>query len=113
MGRLLMLGISLILTSTVTQAGGSRDVPDVACGDNKILVGMTLDEVMAGCTPNWKPAYISEHIRSRRDGSSDTYHKWLIYPVDQPGTHVLFKNGEIVRIFTNIAAPAPAPVALQ
>ena len=87
-------------------AGGSIEVASVSCGVTAAIeVGMTPADVKNNCGNNWQPSYISEHIRPRRDGHEDIFHKWLVHPDGLPETHVVFKNGEVVRIFTNKMTP--------
>ncbi len=102
-------GVVLLLGSSAVWAGGSDEVASVSCGvQAAIEVGMTPADVKDQCGQNWKPSYVSEHVRPRRDGEEDIFHKWLVHPKGLPETHVVFKNGEVVRIFTNRMTPLPS-----
>ncbi len=101
-------GLSLLLGSSIVFAGGSVEVPSVSCGiSSAIEVGMTPDDVKSQCGQAWQPSYVSEHVRSRSNGDPDIFHKWLVHPEGLPETHVVLKNGEVVRIFTNKLTPLP------
>lgn len=103
-----MTTMAMLLGSSALWAGGSNEVASVTCGVSAAIeVGMTPADVKDNCGENWKPSYVSEHIRPRRDGEEDIFHKWLVHPAGLPETHVVFKNGEVVRIFTNNMTPLP------
>lgn len=101
-------GVALLLSSYGVLAGGSNEVASVSCGVSAAIeVGMTPADVENRCGEAWQPSYISEHVRARREGDPDVFHKWLVHPEGLPETHVVFKNGEVVRIFTNKLTPLP------
>ncbi|HET8806750.1 MAG TPA: hypothetical protein VFM76_00050 [Methylophaga sp.] len=101
-------GLTLLLSSSIVFAGGSKEVESVSCGiSSAIEVGMTPADVKSQCGKSWEPSYISEHIRPSSNGDEDVFHKWLVHPKGLPETHVLLKNGEVVRIFTSQMAPLP------
>lgn len=99
------------LFSTIAQAG-STDLVSLNCGTSDITIGMTLQEIEAKCDPAIRPAYISEHTRpipakvAGGELSHDLYQKWMFYPPGQQTTHVLIRNGVVMRIFVH-----DAPVA--
>jgi len=102
-------GLTLLLGSSIVFAGGSVEVPSVRCGVSAAIeVGMTPDDVTSHCGQTWQPSYVSEHVRSRSNGDPDIFHKWLLHPEGLPETHVVLKNGEVVRIFTNKLTPLPS-----
>lgn len=102
-------GLALLLGSSMVMAGGSIEVSSVSCGvASAIEVGMTPDDVKSQCGKAWQPSYVSEHVRSRSNGDPDVFHKWLVHPEGLPETHVVLKNGEVVRIFTNKLTPLPS-----
>lgn len=102
-------GLALLLSSSVVYAGGSNEVDSVSCGVSAAIeVGMTPADVKSLCGKAWQPSYVSEHVRPRSNGDEDVFHKWLVHPEGLPETHVVIKNGEVVRIFTNKMTPLPA-----
>ncbi|MDX1572522.1 MAG: hypothetical protein R3341_00755 [Methylophaga sp.] len=102
-------GLALLLGSSVVFAGGSAEVPSVKCGVSAAIeVGMTPADVKSECGKAWEPSYVSEHVRPRSNGDEDIFHKWLVHPEGLPETHVVIKNGEVVRIFTNKMTPLPS-----
>lgn len=102
-------GLALMLGSFGVLAGGSNEVASVSCGVSAAIeVGMTPADVKDHCGSSWQPSYISEHVRPRSNGDEDIFHKWLVHPAGLPETHVVFKNGEVVRIFTNKKTPLPS-----
>lgn len=101
-------GLALLLGSSVVYAGGSNEVDSVSCGVSAAIeVGMTPKDVETNCGKTWQPSYVSEHVRPRSNGDEDIFQKWLVHPEGLPETHVVFKNGEVVRIFTNNMTPLP------
>lgn len=102
-------GLALLLSSSAVLAGGSTEVASVSCGVKAAIeVGMTPADVEKKCGETWEPSYISKHVRPRSDGEEDIFYKWLVHPEGLPETHVVLKNGEVVRIFTNEMTPLPA-----
>ncbi|MCX4188955.1 hypothetical protein [Methylophaga sp. OBS3] len=101
--------MALLMSASAAFAGGSNEVASVSCGVSAAIeVGMTPADVKTLCGQGWQPSYISEHIRARSDGTEDIFHKWLVHPTGLPETHVVLKNGEVVRIFTNNMTPLPS-----
>lgn len=104
----LFSGMALLMGSSALWAGGSNEVASVSCGVKAAIeVGMTPGDVKSNCGETWQPSYVSEHVRPRSNGDEDVFHKWLVHPDGLPETHVVFKNGEVVRIFTNKTTPLP------
>ena len=104
----LFSGMALLMGSSALWAGGSNEVASVSCGVKAAIeVGMTPVDVKSNCGETWQPSYVSEHVRPRSNGDEDIFHKWLVHPDGLPETHVVFKNGEVVRIFTNKTTPLP------
>lgn len=82
---------------------GSTDLSSLACGEKAIKLGMSPQDIKSTCGQNWKPAYISKHKRpavGADDGSNDLFEKWMYKAAGKKDTHVVIKNGEVVRIFT-------------
>lgn len=105
--------------STALHAGSS-DLSSLSCGFSEITVGMSLDEIEANCDPDVRPAFISEHSRpipgSAKTGEAthEEFQKWMYYPPNQQTTHVVIRNGIVVRIFThNPPLHQVSPVATQ
>jgi hypothetical protein len=102
--KTLLTAIAL-LTTSVSMAG-SLEMESFQCGKNAIEVGMTVDEVKTVCA-SYVPSYISKHarpaLRAAKDGSTpdDLFEKWMYKTAGSNDTHVLIKNGVVVRIFTN------------
>lgn len=99
---------------------GSSDLSSLDCGFSEIKVGMTLEEIEANCDPDVRPAFISEHTRpippsaKTGDATHDEFQKWMYYPPNQQTTHVVIRNGTVVRIFAhNPPIKQVTPVAAQ
>lgn len=82
---------------------GSADLSSLACGNQAIELGMSPEQIKSTCGQHWEPAFISKHERpalGADDGSSDHFEKWMYKEAGKKDTHVVIKNGEVVRIFT-------------
>lgn len=101
----MMLFASIYLTCSVSFAG-SLEMESYQCGKKAIEVGMTIEEIQIVCGGYTSPFYISKHVRpslhAAEDGSTpdDLFEKWMYKTAGQNDTHVLIKNGVVVRIFT-------------
>lgn len=105
--------------STIVYAGSS-DLSSLNCGFSEIKVGMTLEEIEANCDPEVRPAFISQHSRpvppsaKNGDATHDEFQKWMYYPANQQTTHVVIRNGTVVRIFAHNPPLKPvAPISAQ
>ena len=96
-----------LMISSNLWAGSVVDYETLNCGDNEIEIGMKMNEIKSGCGPNWEPAFISKHDRPalRKDNADgkkmDHFEKWIYRAAGKADTHVLLKNGEVIRIFSN------------
>lgn len=82
---------------------GSADLSSLPCGGQAIKLGMSPDEIKSTCGQHWEPDFVSKHERpalGADDGSSDYFEKWMYRTSGKNDTHVILKNGEVVRIFT-------------
>lgn len=72
-----------------------------SCGKAKIELGMTPEQIKLVCGKSWKPSYISEHHRPslKEDKKMDHFIKWMYKTGTKTATHILIKNGKVVRIF--------------
>jgi hypothetical protein len=92
------------ISSGPAVAAGTADLASLACGAHAITLGMSPADIKAACGQQWKPSYISKHTRpavGKDDGSKDHFEKWMYKLTGKKVTHVIFKNGEVVRIFTH------------
>ncbi len=84
---------------------GSTSTESMPCGSNQITLGMTPTEIINTCGEAGEPSMVTEHIRpalgDSAENDEDVFEKWL-YPMnDRRGnSHVVIKNGEVVKIFT-------------
>lgn len=84
-------------------AAGSADLSSLPCGTQAIKLGMSPDDIKTTCGQFWEPSFVSKHERpalGTDDGSSDYFEKWMYRTVGENDTHVIIRNGEVVRIFT-------------
>ncbi len=81
---------------------GSADLSSLPCGSQAIKLGMSPQQIKSTCGQNWQPSYISKHERPALgdEKGNDHFEKWMYNTADNKATHVIFKNGEVVRIFT-------------
>lgn len=84
---------------------GSTSTEMMPCGSNKITLGMTPDEIIDTCGQAGEPSMVTEHVRpavgDNAEHDTDVFEKWL-YPMgdNRGNSHVVIKNGEVVKIFT-------------
>jgi len=96
---------ALLFSTSVFAGSASSHEETMACGSNSIKIGMSTDDIKAICGQFWEPAFISKHTRpvlrkvSASDEENDYFEKWLYRIVDHQETHVVIKNGQIVKIF--------------
>ncbi|MTI64428.1 MAG: DUF2845 domain-containing protein [Methylophaga sp.] len=81
---------------------GSADLSSLPCGTQAITLGMSPQQIKSTCGQAWEPSYISKHKRPALgdEEGHDLFEKWMYSTADSKATHVIFKNGEVVRIFT-------------
>jgi len=94
---------AIALSWTGLASAGSADLSSLPCGGQSIKLGMSPDDIKTTCGQHWEPDFVSKHERpSRQDenGASDHFEKWMYRTSGQNDTHVILKNGEVVRIFT-------------
>lgn len=99
----LLIVAAMTVGWSTSAAAGSADLSSLPCGTQAIKLGMSPDDIKTTCGQNWQPSYISKHERpalGTDDGSSDYFEKWMYKAADKNDTHVIIKNGEVVRIFT-------------
>ncbi len=89
------------LFSSAVLAGGA-DLSSLPCGSQAIQLGMSPQQIKSTCGQSWEPSYISTHERPALgdEEGHDYFEKWMYKTADSHATHVIFKNGEVVRIFT-------------
>lgn len=89
------------LFSSAVLAGGA-DLASLPCGGEAIKLGMSPQQIKSICGQSWEPSYISKHERPALgdEEGHDYFEKWMYNTADNNATHVIFKNGEVVRIFT-------------
>jgi len=102
----------MLLSFTIGMTGaswaGSSDMDKFQCGTQAIVLGMSPDDIKATCGQNWKPDYISKHNRpsvgvvDTAEHGEDHFEKWMYRTADHNDTHVILKNGEVIRIFTMV-----------
>jgi hypothetical protein len=93
----------LALSWTGLVSAGSADLSSLPCGTQAIKLGMSPDDIKTTCGQYWEPDFVSKHERPSRkaeDGSSDYFEKWMYRTSGKNDTHVILRNGEVVRIFT-------------
>lgn len=93
----------LALSWTGLVSAGSADLSSLPCGTQAIKLGMSPDDIKTTCGQYWEPDFVSKHERPSRkaeDGSSDYFEKWMYRISGKNDTHVILRNGEVVRIFT-------------
>lgn len=98
---IMLAAIALGWTGVVS--AGSADLPSLPCGSQAIKLGMSPDDIRTTCGQHWEPSFISKHERpalGADDGASDYFEKWMYRTSGNNDTHVILKNGEVVRIFT-------------
>ncbi len=81
---------------------GSADLSSLPCGSQAIKLGMSPQQIKSTCGQAWEPSYISKHKRPALgdEEGHDLFEKWMYSTTNSKATHVIFKNGEVVRIFT-------------
>lgn len=104
--RIISVSMATLLVSVTAFAGNSSShESSMACGANSITIGMTTDDIKAICGQFWEPAFISVHTRpvlkkvADSDQENDQFEKWLYRIVENQETHVIIKNGQVVKIF--------------
>lgn len=104
--NLVSVSLATLLVSASAYAGNtSSHENSMACGANSITVGMTTDDIKTICGQFWEPAFISSHTRpvlrkvADSDQVNDHFEKWLYRVVEKQETHVVIKNGQVVKIF--------------
>lgn len=103
---LVTVSMATLLVSATASAGNiTSHQNSMACGANSITIGMTTDDIKTVCGQFWEPAFISTHTRPVLKKVADStqlddhFEKWLYRIVDNQETHVVIKNGHIVKIF--------------
>ncbi|WP_289282257.1 MULTISPECIES: DUF2845 domain-containing protein [unclassified Methylophaga] len=92
--------------SGVSHAGSSEYLDSYSCGKSAIEIGMNIDEIKLMCGQTWQPSNVVKSVRPAlevgKDGErlQDNFEKWMFKTVSDGSTHVLLKNGEVIRIFT-------------
>lgn len=106
LSHLIAVSMAALLVSATAVAGNSSSHEDsMACGANSITIGMSTDDIKSICGQFWEPAFISVHTRpvlrkvADSDVENDQFEKWLYRIVEKQETHVIIKNGQIVKIF--------------
>lgn len=96
-----ILQVSALLLGSMSLAQAT-DIKEFDCGYGVVKPNMTPEQIKLACGSNWVPSYISEHERpSAKDKSkTDYFEKWMYKHTRSEATHVLLKNGRVVRIFT-------------
>ena len=96
----------LLLSGNAIAGSASSHTDTMSCGSNSISVGMSTDDIKMICGQFWEPAFISKHTRptlkkvvETEADQSDYFEKWLYRTVEQQETHVVIKNGQVVKIF--------------
>lgn len=103
----IMMLVSALGLARIALAGSS-DMEQFQCGAKAIQLGMSAAEIKATCGKNWKPSYISKHIRpavgadQAKKTENDHFEKWMYRSAGHNDTHVILKNGEVIRIFTMV-----------
>lgn len=94
--------ITLACLSSSAVMAGSLDLSSLSCGGEAIKLGMSPQQIKSTCGQAWEPSYISKHKRPALgdEEGHDLFEKWMYSTADSKATHVIFKNGEVVRIFT-------------
>ncbi|HAO23880.1 MULTISPECIES: DUF2845 domain-containing protein [unclassified Methylophaga] len=96
---------TLLLSGPAFAGNASSHEESMACGSNSITIGMSTDDIKTICGQFWEPAFISSHTRpvlrkvADSDQVNDHFEKWLYRIVDNQETHVVIKNGLVVKIF--------------
>jgi hypothetical protein len=85
-----------------TWSGSVVDLTGFDCGTGTIEIGMSPEDIKRSCGNNCEPVFVSKHERPALKGDAmDHFEKWLYKAAaGQNETHVLLKNGEVIRIFT-------------
>lgn len=102
----LMYPLLLSVMSVSVHAGSMSTSTDaMPCGSNAVTLGMTPEEIINTCGQKGEPAMVTEHVRPAVgedvEHTEDVFEKWLYPTSDRRGnTHVVIKNGEVVKIFT-------------
>lgn len=105
LSTLLVPMTALLFSASVFAGSASSHEESMACGSNNITIGMSTDDIKAICGQFWEPAFISKHTRpvlrkvADSDEENDYFEKWLYRVVEDQETHVVIKNGQIVKIF--------------
>lgn len=95
--------VAFVLSWAGVAVAGSVDLSSLPCGSQAIKLGMSPDDIKTSCGQHWEPDFVSKHERPSRkakDGSNDYFEKWMYRVSGQSDTHVILRNGEVVRIFT-------------
>ena len=85
---------------------GSADLERLACGNKAIEIGMSSTEIQTNCGTSWQPSFTVKTTRpglhADKDGQvpDDHFEKRMYKAAGKSDTHVLLKNGEVIRIFT-------------
>lgn len=102
-----LASIALGLSFTgLAHAGSSQYLDHYSCGKSAIEVGMDVDQIMHVCGENWQPSNVVKSVRPAlkvgKDGErlQDNFEKWMFKTMSKGSTHVLLKNGKVIRIFT-------------
>ena len=96
---------TLLFSANIFAGSASSHEETMTCGSNSITIGMSTDDIKAICGQFWEPAFISKHTRpvlrkvADSDVENDYFEKWLYRMVEDQETHVVIKNGQIVKIF--------------
>lgn len=96
---------TLLLSASAFAGSASSHEESMECGSNSITIGMSTDDIKTICGQFWEPAFISSHTRpvlrkvADSDQVNDHFEKWLYRIVEKQETHVVIKNGQIVKIF--------------
>lgn len=104
--NIMLLAFTIGTTSAVW--AGSSDMEEFQCGTQAIVLGMSPADIKATCGQQWKPAYISKHTRpavgmdEAAKTDEDHFEKWMYRTAGHTDTHVILKNGEVIRIFTMV-----------
>lgn len=101
-----LTGLLVFSTLVASAHAGGNSAEVMPCGSNQITLGMTPDEIIDTCGKAGEPAMVTEHVRPAlgenvSENAEDVFEKWLYPTTDRRGnTHVVIKNGEVVKIFT-------------
>lgn len=107
-----LISIVLSLTGAGIAAAETVDLTSYRCGQNAIKIGMTPNQIQSQCGAEKEPVFISKHSRPALHASADDqnkndyFEKWMYSDEGQGATHVLLKNGKVIKIFTNTTKTA-------